>query len=49
MFTLGEGAVSSYLRKSKTNSRSSTETKLMGVDMYMPEILWSLYFIQSQG
>jgi hypothetical protein len=49
MFTLGEGAVSSYLMKLKTNTRSSTKTKLVGADMYMPEMLWSLYFIQSQG
>ncbi len=49
MFTLGEGAVSSYLRKLKTNTRCSTKTELVGVDMYMPEMLWSLYFIQSQG
>ena len=49
MFALGEGAVSSYSRKLKTNTRSFTKTELMGADMYMPEMLWSLYFIQSQG
>ncbi len=49
MFNLGEGAGSSYLRKLKTNTRSSTKTELVGADMYMPEMLWSLYFIQSQG
>jgi hypothetical protein len=49
MFTLGEGAASSYSRKLKINTRSSTETELMGADLYMPEMLWSSYFIQSQG
>jgi hypothetical protein len=49
MFTMGEGAVSSYSRKVKLNTRSSTETELVGADMYMPEMLWSLYFMQSQG
>jgi hypothetical protein len=51
MFTLGEGAVStSYSRNVKLNTQSSTETELVGVDMYMPEMLWSLYFMQqSQG
>jgi hypothetical protein len=49
MFTLGEGAVSSYLRNVKLNTRSSTETELVGADMYMPEMLWSLYFMESQG
>ena len=31
------------------NTRSSTETKLVSVDAYMTEVLWSLYFIQAQG
>ncbi len=26
-----------------------TETELYAADMFMPEILWSLYFIQAQG
>ena len=43
------GAVSSYNRRIKLNTRSSTETKLVSVDAYMPEVLWSLYFIQAQG
>ena len=47
--TLGKGAVSSYLQKIKLNTRSSTETELVAVDAYMPEMLWSLYFIQGQG
>jgi hypothetical protein len=42
MFTMGEGALSSYSRKVKVNTRSSTETELVGADMYMPEMLWSL-------
>ncbi len=49
MFTLGEGAVSSYLRKLKSNTQSSTETELVGADMYMPKMPWSLYFMDSQG
>jgi hypothetical protein len=48
MFTMGKGATSSYSRKVKLNTRSSTETKLVMADMYMPEMLWTLYFIQSQ-
>jgi hypothetical protein len=49
MFTFGEGVVSSYSRKLKTNTWSSTETELVGADMNMPEMLWLLYSIQSQG
>ncbi len=49
VFTVGKGAISSYWRKVKINARSSTEMELITADMTMPEILWSLYFIQAQG
>jgi hypothetical protein len=49
MFTLGQGTVTSYSKKVKLNTDSSTKTELVGADMYMPEMLWMLYFIQSQG
>ncbi len=49
MFTMRKGATSSYLRKVKLNTRSSTETELVAADMHMPEMLWTLYFIQHQG
>ncbi len=37
------------MRKVKLNTRSSTDTELVTADMYMLEMLWTLYFIQSQG
>ena len=46
---MGCGNISSYSWRIKVNTRSSTETELVSVDAYMPEILWSLYFIQAQG
>ena len=46
---LGEGAVVSSSKKQKINTRSSTETELVGVDDAMPTVLWCLYFIQEQG
>ena len=49
MMVTGCGSISSYSRMIKVNTRSSTETELVSVDPYMPEVLWSLYFIQSQG
>ncbi len=49
MFTMGKGAISSYSRKLNLNWGSSTETELVAADMYTPEMLWTLYFIQSQG
>ena len=49
VFSLGRGATSSYSRKLKLNTRSSTETELVVADMFMPEMLWSLHFIRAQG
>ena len=46
---MGCGDIYSYSRKIKVNTRSSTETKLVSVNEYMPEVLWYLYFIQAQG
>ena len=49
VFVLGKAALLSYLQKVKMNTRSLTETELVAADMYMSEMLWSQYFIQSQG
>ena len=46
VLTLGRGATLSYLRKLKLNTKSSTETELVTANMFMPEMLWTLYFIQ---
>ena len=47
--TLGKGAVTAFSRKQKINTRSSTESEVVGVDDAMPSVLWCLYFIQEQG
>ncbi len=44
---LGYPIVSST--KQKLNTRSSTESELVGVDDMMPSILWTRYFLKSQG
>ena len=49
MFTLGKGATSSYSRKVKLSTCSSTETEFVTMDMYMPEMLCSLHFMEAQG
>ncbi len=49
VFTLRRGAISSYSRKLKLNTRSSTETELVMADMFMPEMLWSLHYMREQG
>jgi hypothetical protein len=49
VFTVWKGAISSYSRKMKMNTQSSTEIELITANMFMPEmLLWSLYFIQAQ-
>ena len=35
--------------KQKLNSRSSTETELIGADDFMPAICWTRYFLLEQG
>ena len=45
---MGCGAISSYSRRIKVNTRSSNKIKLVSIDTYMPEVLWYLYFIQAQ-
>ena len=47
MMVMGCGAISSYSRRIKVNTSSSTETKLVLVNAYIPEVLWSIKFIQS--
>jgi hypothetical protein len=50
MFTMGRGSTDlQLLQKNQTKTRSSTETELVAVDMYMPEMLWTLNFIRGQG
>jgi hypothetical protein len=47
--TLGRGFPISVSTKQKLNTKSSTESELDGVDNMMPFILWTCYFLLSQG
>ncbi len=47
--TMGRGFPISVSTKQKLNTRSSTESELVGVDDMMPIILWTRYFLLSQG
>ena len=47
--SLGRGSVIGASKKQKINTRSSTETKLVGVDDVSPQILWTDNFIKAQG
>ena len=49
IMTLGKGATISHSVKHKLNTKSSTESKLVGDDDMLVNALWGLYFIQSQG
>jgi hypothetical protein len=35
--------------KQKLNTRSSTETEIVGADDFMPAIWWTRYFMKAQG
>ena len=47
--TLGKGFPIASSTKQKLNTRSSTESELVGVDDMMPSILWTRYFLKAQG
>jgi hypothetical protein len=47
--TLGKGAAISGSWKHKGNSKSSTESEIIGVDDAIGTVLWSLYFLQEHG
>jgi hypothetical protein len=47
--TMGIGIPISVSTKQKLNTRSSTESELVGVDDMMPIICWTRYFLLSQG
>jgi hypothetical protein len=45
----GDGAVQSISRKQKLNTRSSTESELVGVDNVLVMILWTKLFLVGTG
>ena len=49
MLSLGKGAIYSTSQKQKLNTKSSTESELVGVDDLMPQILWTRLFLIAQG
>ena len=46
--TMGRGFPISASTKQKLNTRSSTESELVGVDDLMPSILWTGHFLEAQ-
>jgi hypothetical protein len=47
--SLGTGDVYGTSRKQKLNTTSSTEAEVVATDDVMPQILWTLYFLEAQG
>ena len=45
----GDGAVQSISRKQKLNTKSSTESELVGVDNILVMIIWTKLFLEAQG
>ncbi len=44
--SLGKGVVSSMSRKQQLNTKSSTETEVVGVDNASSQIQWTNYFVE---
>ena len=49
MMSMGQGATISGSKKQKLNTKRLTDSDLVGVDDYMPMIIWVKYFLGSQG
>ena len=47
--SLGKGTIYNTSTRQKLNTKSSTESELVGVNDVMPQILWTRYFLESQG
>jgi hypothetical protein len=47
--SLGRGFPVVSSTKQKLNTRSSTETDIVGAEDFMPEICWTRYFMKAQG
>ena len=47
--SLGRGFPIVSSTKQKLNTRSSTETEIVGADDFMPAICWTRYFMEAQG
>jgi hypothetical protein len=47
--TLCKGLIQNVSAKQKINTRSSTESELVGFDDVVPKILWTKLFMEAQG
>jgi hypothetical protein len=47
--SLGKGTIYNTSTRQKLNTKNSTKSELVGVNNVMPQILWTRYFLESQG
>jgi hypothetical protein len=47
--SLDRGVIYGTSKQQKLNNKSSTEAELVGGDDVMPQVLWTLYFLEAQG
>jgi hypothetical protein len=49
VITIGSGAIHAKSSKQKINSKSSSETELIGLSDYSSQVIWTQHFLVSQG
>jgi len=47
--SLGKGAIYNSSTHQKINTKSSTESKLISMNVALPQIIWTRYFLEAQG
>jgi hypothetical protein len=47
--SLGRGVVYGTSKRQRLNTNSSTESEVVGTHDVMPQVLWTLYFLEAQG
>jgi hypothetical protein len=49
VITIGKGAIHTKSAKQKLNSKSSSETELIGLSDYASQVIWTRHFLEAQG